>query len=146
MRKSAAVVVSLVFAVAVLSPIFRSPPRDSYPLSNYPMFSHRIDAVNDVSAVIGREADGTRRLLSPQIIADSDEVMIALQSVNDAIGGGDRATAALCETVAGRLFDGSGAEIALVEVVTERYDTVAWFRGERDPISARVLASCEVGT
>ncbi len=134
-----ALVVSVGFAVAVLSPLTRD--ADSYPLSNYPMFSHRIDAVNDVRTVIGRDRDGARRLLSPQLIADSDEVMIALQTVYDAIGGG--AADDLCATVADRLDDAAG--ISRVEVVTERYDTVAWFRGERDPLSVRVHAACEVG-
>jgi hypothetical protein len=138
MERAFAVVAGVVFGALVLFPAVRG--TDSYPLSNYPMFSHSIDAVNDVNAVIGREADGTRRRLSPRAVGGADEVMLALQTVNDAIGSGT--TAELCAAVADRLA--GNEDIATVEVVTERFDTVAWFGGDEEPLSSRVHAGCRV--
>ena len=138
--------VGVVFTGLVLFPVFLDSSRDSYPLSNYPMFSHRIDPVNDVSAVIGRGSDGNRQLLSPQLIGNSDEVMIVLRTVNNAIRAGGGATATLCNAVAGRVWAEGHTSIVRIEVVTERYDTIAWFSGDKEPIATTVHATCEVGS
>ncbi len=141
MRRVYAVAFSLAFAAAVLSPLFRSPPRDSYPLSNYPMFSGRLDAVNDVHTAVGLTPEGERQLLNPVVIGGSDEVMMAVQTVGDAIAAG-RADD-LCDDIAARLA-GRGSALAVVEVVTERHHSVDYFRGLRDPLAVEVRASCRV--
>ncbi len=142
MRRGFAVVVSVVFAAAVVSPLFRSPPRDSYPLSNYPMFSQRLEAVNDVRTAVGRDATGERELLSPLLIAGSDEVMMAVQDVGDAVRAGE--ADALCRDIATRVAGSGRDHLAAVEVVTERHHAIDYFRGARDPLGAEVHARCEV--
>ena len=142
MQRVYAVVLSVVFGAAVLSPLFRSPPRDSYPLSNYPMFSHRIEAENDVRTAVGFTGTGERELLSPLLISDSDEVMQAVQDVGDAVAAGT--TEALCFDVAARVADSDRNELVSVAVVTERHDSVEYFRGAEDPLAVTVHAECGV--
>lgn len=144
MRKLHAVGVSVLFAAAVLSPLLRDPPRDSFPLSDYPMFSEPLAPTNSIVAVIGRGGDGSRHLLSPQFIGDSDEVMIALGTLRGIINEGAEATGHLCRSVAARVAQDSDEGIERIEVVTERYDTLAWFRGERDPVKVTLHADCAV--
>ncbi len=134
-------VLSGIMAAVVVSPAFRSPPRDSFPLSNYPMFSRPIEAVHDVSTIIGRTADGSRKLLSPRIISGSDEVKQARVDVNLAVHTGDTATASLCAAAADRVSDD---EVVALEVITERYDAVRFFSGAKEPLAASVHATCGV--
>ncbi len=142
MRRLFAIAVSVAFAAAVLSPLVRSPPRDSYPLSNYPMFSGRLDPVNDVRTAVGRDAAGERELLSPLLISGSDEAMMAVQTVGDAVAAGE--AEALCRAIAARVAGSSRRHLAAVEVVTERHHAVDYFRGAREPLGAEVHARCEV--
>ncbi len=142
MRRAYAVAVSVLFAAAVLSPLVRSPPRDSYPLSNYPMFSGRLNAVNDVRTAVGRDAAGERELLSPLLISGSDEAMMAVQTVGDAVAAGEAED--LCDVIAARVAGSGRTHLESVEVVTERHHAVDYFRGARDPLGAEVHARCEV--
>ena len=139
MRRLAVIVFSVVFAAAVISPLFRSPPRDSYPLSNYPMFSGRLSVVNDVPTVIGRTPEGERKLLSPLAISGSDEVMQALTDVGNAVARGN--AGAFCADVADRV---AGKDLVTIEVVTETYNTIEYFRGSEVPLDTRLHATCEV--
>ncbi len=141
MRRVYAAAFSLAFAAAVLSPLFRSPPRDSYPLSNYPMFSGRLEAVNDVHTAVGIGPAGERELLSPVVIGGTDEVMMSVQTVGDAVRAGT--TDDLCREIADRLAR-RGSTLAAVEVVTEQHHAVDYFRGARAPLATRVHATCEV--
>ncbi len=141
MHRLIALVFSVVLAAAVVSPLFRSPPRDSFPLSSYPMFSGRLQAVNNVSTIVGRTADGSRKLLSPLVISGSDEVMQALIDVSLAVYTGDAATASLCAAAADRVSDD---EVVALEVITERYDAVGFFSGAEEPLATSVHATCGV--
>jgi hypothetical protein len=141
MPKWGAVVVSVVAALLVVQPAFRDPPRDSYPLSNYPMFAQPLAATNNANTVVGITAAGERRPLSPQRIAGTDEVIQAVGHVYDELAAGNAAE--LCSDVAGRIAAGGPADVAVVEVITERQDAVAYFQGARDP-EVTVHASCDV--
>ena len=141
MRQLFTLVFTVVMAAAVVSPLFRSPPRDSFPLSNYPMFSGRLEAVNDVSTIVGRTADGSRKLLSPLVISGSDEVMQALTDVSLAVNTGDTATASLCAAAADRVSDD---EVVALEVITERYDAVGFFSGAEESLASSVHSTCGV--
>ena len=141
MRRLLALVFSVVMAAAVVLPAFRSPPRDSFPLSNYPMFSRRAGAVNDVSTIVGRTADGSRKLLSPSVISGSDEVMQAMIDVSVAVNRGDAATASLCAAAADRVDNN---EVVALDVITERYNAVRFFSEAEEPLATSVHATCEV--
>lgn len=141
MPKWGAVVVSVVAAFLVVQPAFRDPPRDSYPLSNYPMFAEPLAATNDANTVVGITAAGERRALSPQRIAGTDEVIQAVGHVYDELASGNAAR--LCSDVARRIATSGPSDVVAVEVVTERQDAVAYFRGARHP-EVTVHAACAV--
>ncbi len=128
----------------VVVPAFRDPPRDSYPLSNYPMFAQPIEAVNDVHTAIGRTRSGERLTLSPERIAGSDEVMHAAGTVGNAVAGGEAALERLCRRIAERVAAGGPDEAVEVEVVRDRHDAVAYFGGQERPLRSEVLESCRV--
>ncbi len=130
--------------VAMLFPILRSPPRDGFPLSNYPMFSHgRERARAEIVHVVGLSREGRHRPLPPEILG-TEEVMQAHQTVTVAIRGGR--TAALCRRVAQVVAQEPGYEdLERLEVRTDIYDAIAYFAGNRSPQSTRVHTRCTVG-
>jgi hypothetical protein len=131
--------------VAVLGVFAVVTRRDSYPVSDLPMFSRRREAVGQVTtavAVDDARPDAQVWRLDPPRIAGTDEVIIAAVTVHNAVNDGqaDVLCAEIAERVARRgPFDATG-----VEVVTERFDAVAWYSGDRTPLARTVHARCEV--
>lgn len=130
---------TVILAVIGVVPIVLD--RDSYPLSTYPMFSSRRTAVEPVHTAVLVGIDGSTMRLSPTQISGNDEVIIAGQIVYRSIGrdGG----AVLCDDIARRIQDPRN-EGATIEIVTEKYDAIAWYEGRRSPISRVVHSSCRV--
>lgn len=119
--------------------------RDSYPVSNLPMFeSPRTRTEPVVTAVaIGGEGDTARVWrLGPQRLAGTDEVIAAGATLRRAVAAGTADV--LCGEIAARVADQGPHEARFIEVVTERYDAVAWFQGERTPIERVVHHRCAV--
>jgi hypothetical protein len=114
--------------------------RDSYPLSTYPMFATRRTAASSFNTAVA-VGDELQRL-SPEVIAATDEVIQAAATVSDAIARGE--TAALCRDIAGRVAAGGPDGATSIEVVTERFDAVAWYDGDRRPLDRVVHARCPV--
>ncbi len=114
--------------------------RDSFPLSTFPMFAADIDRTQSVDTAVAVAADGTTIRLTPEDIAGTTVVNQAASVVTTAIVGG-RADE-LCTDIARRLAGGPGP--VAVEVVTERYDAVRWFDGDRTPVDRVVHARCVV--
>jgi hypothetical protein len=114
--------------------------RDSFPLSTFPMFAADIDRTQSIDTAVGMAADGTTIRLTPAEIGGTTVVNQAASVVTTAIVGG-RADE-LCATIAARLMSGAGP--VAVEVVTERYDAVRWFNGDRTPVDRVVHARCAV--
>ena len=135
-RRWVAYLVTAVALAAVALPGFTD--RDSFPLSNYPMFSWNRGQVASFDTAVGVEADGTIERLSPRRISGSYEVIHAASTVTKAIRSGD--TDALCREIAARAADDGFAHI---EVVTETYDTIRWFEGDQTPLRRTVHARCE---
>lgn len=140
-----AYVVSLVLTAMVCEPAFRDPNDDGFPASTYPMFSRERSAVARISHVVAVSEDGRRRALPPRIVAN-DEVMQAHATVRKTVRRGKRASAELCESVARRVASRGGAlaDVRRVEVRTDRYDAVAYFSGDREPLRSKVHARCRV--
>ena len=113
--------------------------RDSFPLSTFPMFAADIDRTQSIDTAVAMAPDGTTIRLTPAEIGGTTVVNQAASVVTTAIVGG-RARE-LCADIAGRV--GGGDRVA-VEVVTERYDAVRWFDGDRTPVSRMVHARCPV--
>lgn len=132
------IVVAIVAVIGVVPLILG---RDSYPLSTYPMFSSRRTAIEPVHTAVLVDSEGEVIRLSPTQISGNDEVIIAAQLVYESIGrdGG----VVLCDDIA-RRFSEPTSRGATIEIVTERYDAIAWYEGRRSPISRVVHSSCRV--
>ncbi len=133
------IAVSLALLAAVLWPLVAQ--KDSFPFSNYPMFSFPRDRDSTVNVAIGFGADGQPVTLSPESIAGSDQVIHAARAVGDAVR--SDAAPALCEEIARRVAAGS-TPAASIEIVTETFDVVDWFDGDTEPDQRVVHARCEV--
>lgn len=139
------VAVAVVILAVTLWPLVRRPLVDSFPHSTYPMFSENREPVADIEVVVGVDAEGRDVTLSPELIAGTEEVIVAGSRVRTAIARGDADTRSLCLAVAERVQRSrSGDEVATIAVRTDRYDAVAWFAGDTTPLSSVEHARCDV--
>lgn len=124
-------------------PILRDPPRDGFPLSNYPMFSlakERKDA--RIVHVVGYSREGRHRPIPPEVLG-TEEVMQAYQIVQVAIRRGQAAD--LCRGTAQRVAASADhADIEHLEVRSDHYDAIGYFAGQTRPHGTRVHARCDV--
>jgi hypothetical protein len=117
---------------------------DSFPLSNYPMFSFPRHRVEPLSSVVVQMPSGEIKRLSSQLISGSSETTLASATVTNAINRGDGGSDELCNAVAHRLEgkpDLAGGEVL---VVTERWDVVDYLQGGRVPEDRTIHARCPV--
>jgi hypothetical protein len=135
-RRPVVVLFSLLMIAAAVWPATTSPPRDSFPLSNYPMFAADRPTEARFATVVATDPDGRTDRLSPRTIGGTDQVIQAAATVAQAVRNGEAEQ--LCREILGRLDDP-----VRVEVVTETYDTIEWFDGNETPISRTVHATCE---
>lgn len=135
MRDRPRVVAALVAAAVVLSPLLREPTSDTYPLSTYPMFAGDRGAIHTIATAVERLDDGSVRRLSPDLIAGTDEVILAGVTVLRSIAQG--AADELCAEIAARLGVGR-----TVEVRRETVDVVAVIADDAPARSIDVEATC----
>jgi hypothetical protein len=146
-EKAFAVSLGLGVLFAVASPAFRDPPRDSFPLSDYPMFSRgRPDTGLVVVQALSVTADGVRAPLPPRVSAATYEVLQSMVVLERAVQGGRASAHAYCETTAERVRDASGelGDVALVELATSRFDVIHYFDVAPEPLAREVHARCVV--
>jgi hypothetical protein len=137
-----AVVLGIIAVLGVFPVVTR---RDSYPVSDFPMFSSRRTATESVDTAVAVGPDGLDARvwrLDPRLIAATDEVIIAAVTVSRAIQSGTADQ--LCADIAARVAARGPSGATTVEVVTERFDAVRWFEGDHTPITRRVHAECPV--
>src|SRR5437773_2327725 len=85
--KRVAFLSSLVMIGAVLWPVqqnWRKPPHDSFPLSYYPMFSAKREAIETFHYLVGRDAEGKRYLI-PHSFASAGGLNAARRQINKLI-------------------------------------------------------------
>jgi hypothetical protein len=141
MRRLGVVVGSAVVLGAMLWPAVSPSELDSLPMSNYPMFARPRSQVTSFRSAVLIDAAGRERRLDPSEVSGTDQPMQAAMTLRRSIR--DRTADALCGEIAVDLaVDGERA--GTVQIVTERYDTIAWFRGDRDPLAREVHAECRV--
>ncbi|MCA9706835.1 MAG: hypothetical protein KDK70_13365 [Myxococcales bacterium] len=142
-RRVAVALWSAGLVVAVLWPILREPPRDGFPLSNYPMFSHaKTREDGRIVHVVAYSRQGRHRPVGPDLLG-SEEVMQAYQTVQVAIRRGHARE--LCERTAARVARDPGhADVERLEVRTDLYDAVDYFAGDTKPRSTQIHARCPV--
>lgn len=145
LRRAAVAVWSVGLIVLLLVPILRDPPRDGFPLSNYPMFSAAKERKNArIVHVVGYSTEGRHRPVPPGVLG-TEEVMQAYQIVQVAIRRGQ--TADLCRRTAERVAaDADHADIERLEVRTDFYDAIDYFDGQTRPGGTRVHATCAVNS
>ena len=132
---------TLAFLALVVSPAFRDPPRDSFPLSDFPMFSQgRPSPRFTVTHALGVDAGGARRPLSPWIAAGNREVLQAMVWLSAATAD----PTASCRAIAARVAAHGSPDVRFVELATSDFDAVAYFVSAREPLTRRVHARCEV--
>ena len=128
---------TVVVVVAVLvSPALRD--HDSFPLSTYPVYASARSREATFVTAQGQRADGSARRLSIDVIARTDDPLIAASRVADAVAAGR--VDELCSEIAGR----APADVVAVIVVRERHDVVDGARGEDSLLSRQRLSRCVV--
>ncbi len=130
-RIVAAVVLGAIVAPAVID-------RDSFPLSTYPMYADTRGEVVSLPIAVGLDAGGARRTLSLATIAQTDDPLIAVALLSQAVAGGE--TGALCEEIADR----APAGIVAIEIADEEHDVIERAAGGDSLVSRTVRARCEV--
>jgi hypothetical protein len=146
-EKAFALAVGLGFLAAVASPAFRDPPYDSFPLSDYPMFSRgRPDTTLVLSQALGVMDDGRRVPLPPTISADTYEVLQSMAVIDQAIRSGREGAAAFCRAAAerARAAEGELEGVRVVELATSRFDVLRYYDGHPEPQAREVHVRCEV--
>lgn len=133
--------ITLAIAAAMLVPVLRRPPSDSFPLSTYPMFSSVIEPVRWVDLAVGIDVSGADVILDPEAIGGTDEVIVAGSTVRQAVRD-DRADQ-LCLEILDRVDD--RREVVGVEIRSDLIDARAWYDGDRHPIERQLTASCDLG-
>lgn len=131
-----------VLIVALLVPLAGDPRADSFPFSTYPMFSGRQSPEATIPHAVVIDSDGERSVLPPVAVAN-DEVIQAFETLRQAVRQGPDATARLCARAAD-WYAGGREGPARVEIVSDTFDAVAYFEGDKQPLSTHVHASCEV--
>jgi hypothetical protein len=118
---------------------------DSFPLSDYPMFSsHRENASARVTHVVAHSTAGNHRPVPPRMLG-TKEIMQAHQTA--VVAAKDPATAAeLCDRVAANVAEDGEAwsDVDRLELRADRYDAVVYWQGEHTPVRSHVYASCPV--
>ena len=131
-------------SAAVLSPVFRNPPADSFPLSDYPMFSHgRPDSSLTLTHALGLPPTGPAIPLSPGVSAGTSEVLQSMVTIGRSVHEGRGES--FCREIAERVKERSELDsIVEVQLATSRYDCVRYFDEARAPLERTIHARCAV--
>jgi len=136
MNRTVRCVVSAAIVLAVAAPVLGSPFRDSFPLSTYPMFSVARPQQATVNSAVGFDIAGGELTLRPIDIGGTREVIQAAATVSRAISRGE--TEDLCREVLTNV-----PAAAVIEIVTETYDVIAYFDESEEPLQRIVHARCQ---
>ncbi len=136
--------VSLLIIGAVLWPAARTPPVDSFPLSNLPMFSHARPTEAAIEHVVAIGSDGNMRPVPPSLVAGA-EVLQTKAAISYAIRRGRASRIKLCTTVAARLAPRDDwTEYTHVEVRRDHYHVLNYFDGNTTPLTTQRYARCKI--
>lgn len=143
LRRTPALLFCVLILGAAVWPALGEPPRDSFPLSTYPMFSTlRGQAWLDV--IVGFDTNDHERPIPPRLVANV-EVMQAAQTIRIAVR--KRRPKLLCEQVAARVAaDPEFTQIVRLEVQSRRFDPLTYFvtADGKAPLKLRRRARCAV--
>lgn len=140
-------VVSAVACMLVLTPAFRDPSEDSFPLSTFPMFSAaKRDPGLVITQVLAVAPDGARKPLPPELATGNQEVIQALQMIRNEVYGGRKRATKFCGEVAARVRDAPEpwCHTKTIEIARSHFDTVEYFETGPKPVTRKVLKTCPV--
>jgi len=132
---------SLAMIGAVLWPVhenWRAKPRDNFPLTYYPMFSTKREAIETFYYLVGRDEQGTRYLVPYKLIGPG-----GLNSVRRQVrrivreGRGEE----LAQSVARRLSrkdEPPWSKIVAVSVVKGKYSVDDFYYGRKEPVEEEI--------
>jgi hypothetical protein len=138
---------SLLMLAVVMSPVvenWREEPRDSFPLSYYPMFTERRGETTRVSYLAGFDQQGNRQVI-PYFLIGTGGLNQVRRQIPKLI---DRRQAnELCREVSARIARRRiepYSSMVTLRVVTGTYGLANRYAGEKAPISEHVHARCDV--
>ncbi|MEM7607824.1 MAG: hypothetical protein AAF411_20925 [Myxococcota bacterium] len=146
----AALVFSVGFLAIAIYPAQWDANDDSFPLSNYPMFSQGRPSPDIVlTHAVALTDSGERVPIEPMVSAGNREVLQSMRTIELGVRSG---ADAFCQEVAARAREaGLNASIGAesVEIVTQRWDAVAYFAADdgdaaREGTDRRVHARCDL--
>ena len=145
--KAPATLLSLALLGAVLWPIhqnWRKQPRDSFPLSYYPMFSAKREPVEFFYYLVARDEQGARYYVPYQFIGPGGHNSNRRQ-IRRIVNEGRAAD--LARAVArrlGRQDELPWSKMVTVAVVRGKFAVDDYFHGKQEPVSEQITASCPV--
>ncbi len=145
LSQTSAAFCSLLVLGAIFWPVsenWKAKPKDAFPLSYFPMFSYKRDAVHELSYFVGYDANNNRYQIHYDYIGSGGFNQVRRQ-LNKKVRR-DKGPQ-LTEKVAKRLAkskDAPYSDIVRVDLVTGHYHLENYFlKGEKQPLSETVLAS-----
>jgi hypothetical protein len=111
---------------------------DSFPLSMYPVYAAARPREATFLTARGERADGSASRLSIDVIARTDDPLIAASRVARAVAAGQ--SDVLCMEIAAR----APIDVVAVVVLRERHDVVEAARGDESLLHREQLARCAV--
>lgn len=143
MSRAIAFTWGLGLVLVVASPMVRDPLADGFPLSTFPMFAEPLTQPAFYSAE-GVRPDRSRVMIPPEMIANG-AAMQAVQTLQGAHAQGSKALRQLCERVAKQAPQNPKLlEVQRIEIVSARYDPIAYFVSGPAPSERDVLHKCRV--
>jgi hypothetical protein len=147
--KLVAAAFSLAVLGAMLSPVVKNwqeRPRDSFPLSYFPMFSYGLSDLQTEHYLAGWDAQGNRYAIHHSYVAPGGSVVrIRRETVQAMVKRGQ--AAALCRSVSQRIAEKnprSLRSLVRLQVVTGRFSLAEYLHGNKAPISENVRATCAI--
>jgi len=145
--------VAAFFSVAVLGAMlsavaqnWQAQPRDSFPLSYFPMFTAERNDLHTEHYVVGWDAQGNRWAVHYNDIAPGGSlVRIRIDTVFTMVRRGQ--SAQLCQDVSRRIVERNRPalrSLVRLEVVTGTFGLSEYLRGQKAPQSETVRATCTI--
>jgi hypothetical protein len=148
MGKLAAAAFSIALIGAMLSAVFQNwqaRPRDSFPLSYFPMFTGELDDLHTEHYLVGRDARGRRYAIHYNNIAPGGSMPRIRSQTREMVRGGQAAE--LCQRASGRIAERNPRSLRSVnrlEVMTGQFSLAEYLKGVKLPRSERVRAACPI--
>ncbi|MBZ0270697.1 hypothetical protein K8I61_01570 [bacterium] len=152
-RRHFASTFGLVLVALILLPLVdfaRTPPRDSFPFSFYPMFSTYLEDEVSINFVVATDGKKRERRVPPHLVtADGAPSMnLARKQIGRAVRLGGDELDELCRRSARRIHrqsisDRSWRRYRHVRIVGGHFSIERYFK-DGEPLSEKVLASCAV--